>query len=69
MAYFQAKLRRLGNSWGVIIPQRVRRDYELGDILGFELIPGAISEDIVRGQGAVGELARLLESEKGQKPH
>jgi len=69
MAYFQAKLRRLGNSWGVIIPQRVRRDYELGDILGFELIPGAISEDIVRGQGALGELVGLLEPEKGRKPH
>jgi len=59
----------LGNSWGVIIPQRVRRDYELGDILGFELIPGAISEDIVRGQGALGELVGLLEPEKGRKPH
>ena len=69
MAYFQAKFRRLGNSWGIIVPYKIRRDYELGDILGFELIPGAISEDIVRGQGALGKLVGLLEPEKSRKPH
>ena len=34
---FKAKLRRIGNSYGVITPKAVITDYKLGDVITIEI--------------------------------
>ena len=37
---FKAKLRKIGNSVGVLIPKKVIAHYKLGDEIGLEIITG-----------------------------
>ena len=38
---FKAQLRQIGNSRGVIIPQKVITDYKLGDVIMLDVITAA----------------------------
>ena len=44
---FKAKLRKIGNSTGVLIPKQVITDYQLGDDIVLEVITGNKTEEEV----------------------
>jgi antitoxin component of MazEF toxin-antitoxin module len=44
MTKFKAKLRKIGNSQGVIIPKEVITDYQLGDEIELEVITARIEK-------------------------